>query len=111
MKNLATLIASILLLASCATSKYSSPRGIVVGMAKSDVIELIGKSHKVVNVMKTPEGIYETIEYVKQEKGMDDELFVYYFFNDELTEWHTEVLESTKKKKSQVKPDTSHRRP
>lgn len=80
-------------------------------MTKNEVAELVGKSCRLVSAKKTPEGIYETMEYVKSEKGMNDELFVYYFFNDELTEWHTEVLEPGGGKKSRSKPDTSHRRP
>lgn len=111
MKKLIAIAFFVLLVASCATSKYTSPRGVRLGMTKEDVVELVGKSCRMVSAKKTPEGIYETMEYIKREKGMNDEIFVYYFFNDELTEWYTDILDPKEARKSGSKPDTSHRIP
>ncbi len=80
-------------------------------MTKNEVAELVGKSCKLVSAKKTPEGIYETMEYIKYQKGMSEEIFVYYFFNDELIEWYTEILDAGERKGSHSKPDMSHRRP
>lgn len=111
MKRVIALIFFASLFISCATTKYSSPNGVAIGMTKSEVVKLVGKSCRVVSTNKTPEGLYETMEYAKKEKGLNDELFVYDFFNDKLTEWHTEILEPKEGKKSGSKPDTSNRRP
>ncbi len=111
MKKLLVLALAVFLFTSCATTKYSSPRGVRLGMTKEEVAELVGKLCKLVHVKKTPEGIYETMEYVKREKGVGNEIFVYYFFNDKLTEWHTEVIDTKGARKSSSKPNTSHRRP
>lgn len=111
MKKLAVFILLAFILSACATTKYSSPKGVRLGMTKQEVAELVGKSCKLVSAKKAPEGTYETMEYIKYEKGLNDELFVYYFFNDKLTEWHTEVLDPREGKRSRSKPDTSHRRP
>ena len=111
MKKIIVFVFSVFLLSSCATTRSSSPRGVTLGMTKQEVAELVGKSCKLASAQKTPEGVYETMEYIKSEKGLNDELFVYFFFDDKLTEWHTEVLDLKKGKKSQSKPDMSHRRP
>ena len=92
MRTLVVLILFVLLFTSCVTAKYSSPKGVRLGMTKEEVVELVGKPCKLVNAIKTPEGLYETVEYIEYKKHINNKLFVYFFFNNKLTEWHTEVL-------------------
>lgn len=100
MKKLLVVVATIFLLSSCATTKYTSPRGVSVGMTKEEVGKLVGKSCRVVSTKKASEGTYEMMEYVKREKGMSEELFTYYFFNDKLTEWNSKIVEPNSPKKN-----------
>ncbi|MDU1904873.1 MAG: hypothetical protein E6772_08820 [Dysgonomonas sp.] len=93
MKNLILLLLSVICLTACSSYKDAmkadtNMRKIELGMAKNEVIKVMGNSYQRMGASTSTEGVnIETLGYPTV-----DAIYMLYFENDKLIEFHKDML-------------------